>query len=72
VFYHAACVLAIAAKAEPKYRDEAVRLVATALLRGYGHEYVLGDGDLDSLRSDERFRKLSDGVKVMTDLGGKR
>jgi serine/threonine protein kinase/tetratricopeptide (TPR) repeat protein len=72
MYYHAACVLAIAAKTDPKYRDEAVRLVAAALLRGFGHEYVLTDSDLDSVRSDERFRKLADGVKVMTDLGGKR
>jgi hypothetical protein len=70
-YYHAACVLALASKAEPKYRDEAVRLVAAALLRGFGHDYVLGDHDLDPLRADERFRKLADGVKVMKDLGAK-
>ena len=71
VYYHAACVLALAAKADPKYRDEAVRLVAAALLRGFGHEYLLGDRDLDPLRTDERFRKLAEGVKIMKDLGGK-
>ena len=69
-YYHAACVLSLAAKADPKYRDEAVRLVATALRRGFGHDYLLGDHDLDPLRADERFRKLADGVRVMTDLGG--
>ena len=71
-YYHAACVLALAAKADPKYRDEAVRLVAAALVRGFGHEYLPGDHDLDPLRADERFRKLADGVRVMTELGGKR
>jgi serine/threonine protein kinase/Flp pilus assembly protein TadD len=71
-YYHAGCVLALAAKSDPKYRDEAVRLVATALSRGFGHEYLLGDTDLAAIRSDERFRKLADGVKVMTDLAGKR
>jgi serine/threonine protein kinase/lipoprotein NlpI len=72
VYYHAGCVLALAARAEPRHRDEAIRLVATALLRGYGHEFVLSDPDLATLADDERFKKLVDGVKVMKELGEKR
>jgi tetratricopeptide (TPR) repeat protein len=67
--YHAGCVLALVARKDPKHRDEAIRLVATALLRGFGHEYLLTDDDLSALRGDERFRKLMDGVRVMTELG---
>jgi eukaryotic-like serine/threonine-protein kinase len=70
--YHAACVFALAAKADPRYRDEAVRLVAAALRQGRGYEYVLADPDLDPVRGDERFRKLVEAVKVMKDLGAKK
>ena len=55
------CVFAIVSAKDPKYREEGVRLIATALLRGFGHEYLLIDDDLDSLRADERFRKLVEG-----------
>jgi tetratricopeptide (TPR) repeat protein len=68
-YYHAGCVLAIVSRKDPRHRDEAVRLVATALLRGWGHEYLLTDDDLDALYMDERFKKLLDGVKVMKELG---
>ena len=71
-YYQAACVFAIVSKTDPKYRDEAVRLVATALLRGFGHDFLLTDEDLDPIRDNEQFRKLADGVKVMKDLGGKK
>jgi tetratricopeptide (TPR) repeat protein len=68
-YYRAGCVLAIVSRKDPKHRDEAVRLVATALLRGWGHEYLLTDDDLDALHTDERFKKLMDGVRVMKELG---
>lgn len=67
--YRAGCVYAIASAKDPKYREEGVRLIATALLRGFGHEHLLSDSDLDSLRNDERFRKLMEGVKLMQELG---
>jgi eukaryotic-like serine/threonine-protein kinase len=71
-YYHAGCVFAIVARTDPKYRDEASRLVATALLRGWGYEYLLNDDDLSALKGDERFRKITDGVKAMKELGGKK
>jgi eukaryotic-like serine/threonine-protein kinase len=70
-YYHAACVYAVVSRKDPAHKAEGVRLVATALLRGFGHEYILTDADLDPLRGDEKFRKLLDGVKVMKELGGK-
>jgi tetratricopeptide (TPR) repeat protein len=72
VYYHAACVFALAAKADPKYRDEAVRLVAAALRQGRGYEYVLADPDLDPVRGDERFQKLVEAVRVMKELGARK
>jgi len=70
-YYRAACVFAMVSKTDPKYRDEAVRFVAIALLRGWGHGFLLTDEDLNAIRDHEQFRKLADGVKVMKDLGGK-
>src|SRR5262249_9697431 len=71
-YYQGACVFAIVSKADPKYRDEAVRLAASALLRGFGHDFLLTDEDLDPIRDNDQFRKLAEGVKVMKDLGGKK
>ena len=71
-YYQGACVFAIVSKTDPKYRDEAVRLAAAALLRGFGHDFLLTDEDLDPIRDNEQFRKLAAGVKVMKDLGGKK
>jgi eukaryotic-like serine/threonine-protein kinase len=68
-YYQAGCVFAVVSAKDPKYREEGIRLIATALLRGFGHEYLLNDDDLKPLRDDDRFRKLLDGVKVMKDLG---
>jgi serine/threonine protein kinase/predicted Zn-dependent protease len=71
-YYQAACVFAIVSRTDNRHRDEGIRLVATALLRGFGHDSLLSDHDLDPFRTDERFRKLADGVKVMRDLGAKK
>ena len=51
---------------------QAVRLTAAALLRGFGHDFLLTDEDLNPIRDNEQFRKLAEGVKVMKDLGGKK
>jgi eukaryotic-like serine/threonine-protein kinase len=71
-YYRAACVFAMVSKSDPKYREEAVRLAAIALLRGWGHDFLLTDEDLNAIRDHEQFRRLADGVKVMKDLGGKK
>jgi eukaryotic-like serine/threonine-protein kinase len=71
-YYRAACVFAMVSKSDPKYREEAVRLTAIALLRGWGHDFLLTDEDLNAIRDHEQFRKLADGVKVMKDLGSKK
>ncbi len=68
-YYQAACVFALVSKSDPKHKEEAVRLVAASLLRGFGHDYLLTDTDIDPLRGDDRLKKLVDGVKVMTDFG---
>jgi tetratricopeptide (TPR) repeat protein len=68
-YYTAGCVFAIVSVKDPAHRDEGLKLISTALLRGFGHDFLLTDDDLDSLRDDERFRKLIDGVKVMKELG---
>ncbi len=69
-YYQAGCVFAVVSAKDPRFREEGLRLLATALLRGYGYQYLLTDSDLQSLRGDERFQKLVEGVKVMKELGG--
>jgi serine/threonine protein kinase/Flp pilus assembly protein TadD len=74
-YYQAGCVFAIVSAKDPAYRDEGLKLISTALLRGFGHDFLLTDNDLDALRGDERFRKLFEGVKVMKEFaqpGSKR
>lgn len=68
-YYTAGCVFAVVSAKDPAYRDEGLKLISTALLRGFGHDLVLADGDLAPLREDERFRKLVEGVKLMKELG---
>jgi len=63
--YQIGCVFAIVSEKEPKYRPEAVQLVAKALIRGFGYEHVLDDRDLDPLRKEPLFVRLVDGVRVM-------
>jgi tetratricopeptide (TPR) repeat protein len=71
-YYQAGCAFAIVSQKDPKYCDEALRLVATALLRGWGYEYLLTDRDLDALGGDARFQKIADAVKAMKELSGKK
>ena len=71
-YYHAACVYALVSGNDPAYKAESMRLIATALRRGFGYEYVSTDTDLDPLRADANFRTLAEGVRVMNELEAKK
>jgi tetratricopeptide (TPR) repeat protein len=66
--YLAACVYALAAAKRPEYRPEALALLSQALQRGYGHQHLRDDGDLDSLRNDPDFEELLSYVNKLRDL----
>ncbi|HZJ00410.1 MAG TPA: protein kinase [Gemmatimonadaceae bacterium] len=58
LLYNVACVYAIEGK-----KEDALRCLEEAIDKGYGHrEWIEHDSDLNSLRSDPRFRALLDRV----------
>jgi eukaryotic-like serine/threonine-protein kinase len=71
-YYQAGCVYALLSGTDPAYKTEAVRLVTAAMLRGFGHDLILTDTDLDPLRADANFRTVAEGIRVMTELEAKK
>jgi len=71
ILYKIGCVFALVSDKEPKYRPEAVQLIAKALLCGYGYEQILRDPDLDPLRNDQVFLHIANGVKMMRAVNGR-
>jgi tetratricopeptide (TPR) repeat protein len=58
LLYNVACVFAIEGQ-----KEDALRCLEEAIDKGYGHrEWIEHDSDLNSLRSDSRFRALLDRV----------
>jgi tetratricopeptide (TPR) repeat protein len=47
---------------------EALRLLAVALTRGVGYEYLAGDPELTPLRSRADFRRLTEAVRTLQDF----
>ncbi|MBY0227992.1 MAG: protein kinase [Gemmataceae bacterium] len=66
--YRAGCVYALASAKKPALAKEALRLVAKALAKGEGWEFVPGDTDLDPLRKDARFKPLAALAKHLAEL----
>jgi eukaryotic-like serine/threonine-protein kinase len=56
--YRAACVLALASKDKPALRIEALRLLATALTRGWGFGAIETDSDLKPLHDLAEFQQF--------------
>ena len=56
--YRAACAFALASTTHPDDRDDALRLLATALQGGFGLDLVNDDADLDPIRDDPRFTRI--------------
>ena len=68
--YRVACVYALGAAKKPALAREALRLLARALTKGEGHDYVPSDSDLDPLRDDPAFKPLLGYVKHLRKLQG--
>ena len=68
--YQAACVYALLDKVQPGARAEAIRLLTAALRRGFGHEHVESDKDLDPIRGTPEFKRVVESVQALrTDVG---
>lgn len=57
--YQLAGVYALTSRATPDDKPEALRLLSSALLKGFGANLVAVDRDLDPLRSDPEFSRLT-------------
>jgi tetratricopeptide (TPR) repeat protein len=60
--YQAACVFALTSRQEPADRARAFALLRAALRAGYGHDLLAKDADLDPLRGEPEYRRLTDAV----------
>src|SRR5262249_21181909 len=66
--YRAACVYALTSRKEPKDRAEALRLLAEALRRGFGVDYIEDDPDLDPLRQEPAFKRILEAVRELKNV----
>ncbi|AMV26908.1 Serine/threonine-protein kinase PknB [Gemmata sp. SH-PL17] len=68
--YQAACVYALLDKVQPGARTEAIRLLTAALRRGFGHEHVDTDKDLNPIRDTPEFKRIVESARTLrTDVG---
>ncbi len=65
VLYRAACAHALTSGDHPADREEALRLLALALRRGFGHDRLRSDPNLASLRKGPRFEKLVEAAHAL-------
>jgi serine/threonine protein kinase/Tfp pilus assembly protein PilF len=56
--YQVGCIYALTAKQHPEDRDEAIRLLWSAMRRGFGLDIADGDSDLDPIRDRPEFRRM--------------
>jgi serine/threonine protein kinase/Tfp pilus assembly protein PilF len=73
VFYRQACIYALTSRSHPDDRNEAFRLLALALRRGFGHAWLEREPDLEPLRTDPRYHELIRAVQTFEahDLHGR-
>jgi serine/threonine protein kinase/tetratricopeptide (TPR) repeat protein len=58
IHYQVAGIFALTARSNPEDRPRALALLTDALRRGFGHDLIATDRDLDGLRDDPQFRQL--------------
>lgn len=63
--YQVAGIYALTSKTDPEDQREALRLLAAALKKGFGHEYLEADRDLDPLRDVPAFRRLVEASRAI-------
>ena len=63
--YQVAGIYALTSRQEPTDRLEALRLLSTALKKGFGFDYLEIDRDLDPLRDSPAFRRVVDASRAL-------
>jgi tetratricopeptide (TPR) repeat protein len=63
--YQVAGVYALTSRQCPEDRREALALLTSALRRGYGHQLLETDRDLDALRDDPHFQQLLQATRAL-------
>ena len=70
--YRAGCTYALTSRHNPADAKEALRLVSAALRQGYGLDWLGGDRDLDPIREQPEFRRLTEAARVFGETAAKR
>jgi len=71
--YQVAGIYALTSREDPDDQKEALRLLASALKKGFGHEYLDIDRDLDPIRQTPTFRRVIEASRALQSMGpGKR
>ena len=63
--YQVAGIYALTSRGEPADRAEALRLLASALGKGYGLDLIDRDRDLDPIRNDAEFKRIVAAAKAL-------
>jgi serine/threonine protein kinase/tetratricopeptide (TPR) repeat protein len=63
--YQIAGIYAQLDRVRPGARNEAFRLLTSALRNGFGHEYIEADKDLDPLRETAEFKRILESVRAL-------
>lgn len=63
--FRVAGIYALVSKSNPQYMPESKRLLAQALLQGWGFQYLAIDDDLNSIRNQEEFRQVVKAVELL-------
>ena len=62
--YQVAGIYALTSRREPGDRKEALRLLGSALDRGFGLDLIDRDPDLDAIRDQPEFRRMVESARV--------
>jgi hypothetical protein len=65
MLYQVAGIYALTSRRDPADRARAFPLLASALRRGYGHDRIDTDSDLDPVREDPQFRRLLEAAHAL-------
>src|SRR5262249_36508166 len=63
--YQVAGIYALTSRQHPKDRDRAFELLSAALRKGFGHDLLKDDPDLNPLREDPEFRRLEQAAEAL-------
>jgi len=67
--YQVAGIYALTSRKEPEDEKEALRLLASALKKGFGFDYLEIDRDLDPIRQAPTFRRVIEASRAIQSVG---